>query len=116
VAAVDLGLADPAPQRLAADAELARHPGDHAEALAGLLDRLQHHAHRPSTKLGRVPPLGWVGSPVICHDSILPSKRWSLQETQGESDLEATVGPRPVKWCNGKFAWFSLAAVRRRLR
>jgi hypothetical protein len=22
---------------------------------------------------------------VVCHDSILPSKRWSLQETQGES-------------------------------
>jgi hypothetical protein len=21
----------------------------------------------------------------VCHDSILPSKRWSLQETQGES-------------------------------
>jgi hypothetical protein len=22
---------------------------------------------------------------VVCHDSILPSKRWSLHETQGES-------------------------------
>jgi epoxide hydrolase len=22
---------------------------------------------------------------VLCHDSILPSKRWSLHETQGES-------------------------------
>jgi hypothetical protein len=25
-------------------------------------------------------------------------------------------GPRPVKWCNSKLAWFSLACVRRRLR
>ncbi len=24
--------------------------------------------------------------------------------------------PRPVKWCNSKLAWFSLACVRRRLR
>jgi RNA-directed DNA polymerase len=27
-----------------------------------------------------------------------------------------TLGPRPVKWCNSKLAWFSQACVRRRLR
>jgi hypothetical protein len=26
------------------------------------------------------------------------------------------IRPRPVKWCNSKLAWFSLACVRRRLR
>jgi hypothetical protein len=30
---------------------------------------------------------------VVCHDSILPSKRWSLQETQGESPLAALPAP-----------------------
>jgi len=41
---VDLGAADPAAQRLVADAELLGDPGDHAVALAGLLDRLKHHS------------------------------------------------------------------------
>src|ERR671918_605011 len=53
-AAVDLGLAHPAAQGLAADAQLAGHAGDRAEPLPGLLDRLQHHADRALAQLGRV--------------------------------------------------------------
>jgi hypothetical protein len=41
-AAVDLGLHHPTAQRLGRGAGLARHWGGGAEALAGLLDRLQH--------------------------------------------------------------------------
>src|SRR6266511_3804053 len=90
-ATVDLGLPHPAAQRLGADAKLAGDPGDHPDALAGLLHGLQHHAHRPLTQLGRVAPLGRVGTRVVCHDSILPSKRWSLHKIQGESP----AAPRP---------------------
>src|SRR4029453_7854147 len=53
-------------------------------ALTGLLDRLQHHAHRPLAQLGRVAPLRRMRTPVVCHYSILPSKRWSLHKTRGE--------------------------------
>src|SRR6266511_2241264 len=87
---VDLGLAGPAAQGLTVDAELVGDPRDHAVTLAGLLDRLQHHPHGPLMQLGRVAPLRGVGALVVCHDSILPSKRWSLHRTQGESVISAT--------------------------
>jgi len=49
-ARVDLGLAQPAPQRLGADSQLAGHPGNHPEGLASLGgDGITGHADRPLT-------------------------------------------------------------------
>src|SRR5215472_7816961 len=61
LAAVDLRLLDPVAQRLRPDPQLAGHPGDHAEALATLGDRLSYHADSPLTQLGRVSALARVG-------------------------------------------------------
>jgi transposase len=80
-AVVDLGLADPVAKRLGADAELAGDLGDHAEAVAALLDGLLHHPDRPLTQLGRVLP----GRGLGCHLCSILSKRWSLHQTQGGS-------------------------------
>src|SRR5512132_36718 len=84
-AAVHLSLAHPAAQRLGADPQLPGDPGDHPGAGAGLLEGLQDHADRPLPQLGRIPPLGRVGSSAVCHGSIFPSKQWSLQQSQGRS-------------------------------
>ena len=53
-APVNLGLADPVPERLVADVELAGDPHDLTVTLAGGLDRREHQGDRPLTHLGRV--------------------------------------------------------------
>jgi hypothetical protein len=93
---VDLDLADPGPQRLGADTQLPRHPGDHPKPLARLLDGLVHHAHRPLPQLGWIAPLEGVRAAAVaaglCHCSIFPSQRWSLQQTQSGSLLLDELG------------------------
>jgi RHS repeat-associated protein len=37
-----------------------------------------------------------VGTPGICHDSILPSKRWSLHKIQGESTSRSPASTSPT--------------------
>src|ERR1700736_2951397 len=55
---VHLGLVYPAPQRLNADAELARHTRDHTTAIAVvLLNRRPHHPHPTIPQLGRISTL-----------------------------------------------------------
>jgi hypothetical protein len=49
---VDLGLPDPAAQRLTVDAELLNDPGDRAAALPGPLPDLEPHPGRTPAKLG----------------------------------------------------------------
>jgi hypothetical protein len=62
--------------------QLAGDPVDDPEPLAGLLDRLQHHPNRALAQLGWVALLPGVRAAVVCHDSIFPSKRWSLHTSQ----------------------------------
>ena len=56
VALVDLGLTDPAAQRLTVDAELVGDSGDRTGLPAGLLADLEHHPHGTVTKLLGVLP------------------------------------------------------------
>ena len=51
---VDLRLANPVPQRLGADAELAGDTRDHTVLLAALLADLEHHPHRALAQLLRI--------------------------------------------------------------
>jgi hypothetical protein len=67
---VDLGLLQPATQRLGPNTELPGHAGDHTETLATLrVDQPLRHAHRALAQLRRIPPL----RPVLSHaPSSLP--------------------------------------------
>jgi hypothetical protein len=57
-AAIDVGLLQPATQRLRPDAELTGHTGDHAETLTTLLiDQLLRHPNRALAQLRWIPPL-----------------------------------------------------------
>jgi hypothetical protein len=80
---VDLGLADPATQRLPADAELVGDPGDHAVPLAGLLDGLQHHPDGPLMQLRRVAPLRGVGTVGVSHPHELVDRLEAYAAEQG---------------------------------
>ena len=98
-AVVDLGLAHPAPQRLGADAELAGDPGDHPEPLAGLLDGLAAPCAPPAPATRAGSAAGRVRASAVaaglCHCSIFPSKRWSLQQTQyGSTRINAERSKR----------------------
>ena len=80
-APVNLGLADPVPERLVADVELAGDPRHLTVTLAGGLHRGEHQGDRPLTHLGRR-SLG--RRVVVCHGSIL-SKVWSLHKPPADS-------------------------------
>src|SRR5215218_5848915 len=109
LAAVHLGLANPGPERLGTDAQLPGHPGDHAEALPGLLSGLLHHAHRSLPQLGWIAPLGGVRASAVaaglCHCSIFTSKRWSLQQTQyGSLWAWARRWVSTSRWVSGRWS------------
>jgi hypothetical protein len=87
-AAVDLGLADPLAERLGPDAELMGDAADGA-LFAAPLDRLHDQPDGALLDLRWIATRAWVGG-GIGHGLHLPSKRWSLHQSQGGSR-----SPRP---------------------
>lgn len=79
---VDLGLLDPATQRVRADPELLRDPTDHTRRVTTRLRAdLQHHPQRPLAQLDRIllrPPPRTTGR----HNSILDSEVGRLRGSQ----------------------------------
>ena len=73
-------------QRLDPAADLVSDPLDRPVLGSQLLAELAHQPHRPSLLLRRVPTRRRLPRrPLVSHDSILVSKVWSLQRTQGDS-------------------------------
>src|SRR5665213_2423766 len=80
-ALVDLGLADPVAEGLGADAELAGDAADDALIVAVALHGLGDHADGPFLDLSGIATGAWVRVGVG-HGLHLPSKEWSLHESQ----------------------------------
>src|SRR5664280_243943 len=83
-APVDLGLLDPVAEGLGADPELAGDAGDDALVVAVPLDGLLDHPDRAFLDLSWIATRAWV-SVGVGHGLHLPSKRWSLHQSQGGS-------------------------------
>jgi hypothetical protein len=85
-AVVDVGLAHPRAHRLDPVAQLVSDSLHRALRGPQLLAKLANHPHRLGLLLGAVPTRRRLPRcPVLRHDSILVSKVWSLQPTQGGS-------------------------------
>src|SRR5664280_187040 len=80
-APVDLGLLDPVAEGLGADPELAGDAGDDALVVAVPLDGLLDHPDRAFLDLSWIATRAWV-SVGVGHGLHLPSKRWSLHQSQ----------------------------------
>jgi hypothetical protein len=89
MALIDVGLLDPLPDRLHAVTELGRDPLDGPVLGSQLCSQRADHPDRCCLLIrGVAPRLRLPGHLLLRHSSILVSKVWSLQETQGGSHCQ----------------------------